>query len=317
MTPARPDGDTIDVQIDCMSNVKEFNFKHFQVIQDLKAVARRASGAGYARIAVAVPGGTHSAGRLQLELGRIVDGDGRIPPDILPDLFPCLLLVASMPQDDEIAFEAATAILLIDRIQGGSSTDDMGWHWSAFASHYRAADAPVRAALMQGFALCADVRLLNLKHPPGPIDLITEEADTVCEGLLDTVLRTARNDDVGRQLVALAESGNNDQLQVQPESTASSVVEMVSQEPDHPRFLPCLALLCLRAIRTGAQGDDIAARWRVHAPKLVMLPQIQLRPVIDGIRHLFETLPDWNPYRLLSDEELAQQATPIPWLGAA
>ncbi len=305
------------MQIDCMSNVKEFNFKHFQIIHDLKAVARRASGAGYARIAVAVPGATHSAGKLQLELARLVDGDGRIPPDILPDLFPCLLLVASMPQDDEIAFEAATAILLMDRIQGGSSTDDMGWHWSAFASHYRAADAPVRSALMQGFALCMNVRLLNLKHPPGPIDLATEDADTICDALLDTVLRTARNDDVGRQLAALAEPGQNGQFQVQTDPAGHSVIETVSQEPGHPRFLPCLALMCLRAIRTGAQGDDIASLWRTHGPSLVMLPRVQLRPVVEGIRHLFETLPDWNPYRSWSDDELANEATPIPWLGVA
>ncbi len=113
------------------------------------------------------------------DIAAIVEDGGRI---LLPDrqrAYHQLLLSAALPEDDFPAFIAATAILLTDRISEGGGTDDLYWNWEAFGDHYRLADPPVRAALMNGFRLCSDKGRVTLGDEPSQDDCLTRSDEDV------------------------------------------------------------------------------------------------------------------------------------------
>ena len=95
-----------------------------------------------------------------------------------------LLLSAAMPENDFSGFATATAILLMDRLQGGAGHDDLFWNWDAFRDHYPLADPPVRAALMNGFRAAAASGLVTLEHGPEGSDCLTRAEDDVMSLLL-------------------------------------------------------------------------------------------------------------------------------------
>lgn len=75
---------------------------------------------------------------------------GGVIPAAKRKAYSSILLSAALPDDDFNAFVVATALLLADRLQGGGG-DDLYWNFEAFREHYLIADAPVRAAIMNGF----------------------------------------------------------------------------------------------------------------------------------------------------------------------
>ncbi len=105
-------------------------------------------------------------------------------------------LAAAMPDEDFNSFIAATAILLADRLQDGAGEDDLYWNYDAFKDHYRLADAPIRAALMNGFRFGQTTGRVKLPEaPPLEACLTRQRADAVqllrAEGndlLLETIL---------------------------------------------------------------------------------------------------------------------------------
>lgn len=82
----------------------------------------------------------------------IVQNGARIPED-KTRAYSSILLAAAMPDEDFNGFVASTAILLADRLQNGGGQDDLFWNYEAFRDHYGLADAPVRAAIMNGFRI--------------------------------------------------------------------------------------------------------------------------------------------------------------------
>jgi hypothetical protein len=83
-----------------------------------------------------------------------------------------LLLAAAMPEEDFPCFTGATAILLVDLLRGGG-WDDLYWNWEAFHDHYRLADPPVRAALMNGFRNISESGRVTLKNGPSSFDCMS------------------------------------------------------------------------------------------------------------------------------------------------
>ena len=90
-----------------------------------------------------------------------------------------LLLAAAMPEDDFPGFVAATAMLIASRLQFGAGEDDLYWNWDAFRDHYRLADPPVRAALMNGFRLMHRMELVTLDAAPSDTDCLTRGSEDV------------------------------------------------------------------------------------------------------------------------------------------
>lgn len=147
-------------------------FRKRQALRDLSEVIR-ANQSAVERL-----GTTEDTGRAVAELarqgGRFDLGDGR--------LYTELLLAAAMPEDDFPCFTAATAILLRHRLEGGAG-DDLFWNWEAFRDHYMLADAPVRAALMNGFRTAAAAGRTLLENGPEPPECLTRSPEDVLPGL--------------------------------------------------------------------------------------------------------------------------------------
>jgi hypothetical protein len=89
------------------------------------------------------------------------------------------LLAAATPDDDFNAFIASTALLISDRLQNGVCEDDLFWNWHAFHDHYKLADPPIRAALMNGFRAMHILGHVNLDGPPGDVDCLTIDRDAI------------------------------------------------------------------------------------------------------------------------------------------
>lgn len=144
-----------------------------QAIRDLRSVAEGASRSTLGRIASVLPS-SEDQRRLEETLrGLVLRGRCRIVTDAEIAIHPRLLLAATLPDDDVDAFATATAILLADRLQRGGGEDDLYWHWDAFRPHYRLLEAPVRAAIFQGYAHAHRAGLVTLDAQPGPADLVT------------------------------------------------------------------------------------------------------------------------------------------------
>lgn len=98
-------------------------------------------------------------------LAQIVDANGRMTQDH-EKVYHQILLAAALPDDDFPGFVTATSLLLANRLQDSYGTDDLYWNWDAFREHYRLADPPVRAALMNGFRAMSETGRVKLFNAP-------------------------------------------------------------------------------------------------------------------------------------------------------
>lgn len=244
----------------------------------------RAGPQGLARIAALIPGVTATADALFLALRAMIAGDMRLPRNESEDLHPCLLLAAAHPEADETAFEAATALLLADRILRGVGRDDLFWHWDAFAMHYRAADAPVRAALMQGFALTMELGDLHPNLGPTLDDLTTYDAAEIAEHLR----RAWRTEP--EEAVAFAADG-------MPETAGNRSQAMIRT--------------CLNALTRGEGHAEMERCWPGFGHDVSAWPVQRAAPVLAAFRWLYESDPDWDPMR--PGNGAAPAIRPIPW----
>lgn len=277
-----------------------------------------------------MPGESLSADGCHALLESMIAGSGRIPDDYAEELHPCLLLTAALPQEDGPAFEAATALLLLDRLQGGAGPDDLFWHWDSFVDHYRSADPPVRAALMQGYAYCERLGLVELPDPPQNQDLCTQSRDDVEAGLLE-LARSLSPPDI--ESVSRADSGWNARRHARALVEAltersgrfpagepwfpAEVVQLTAMNPQAPGFLQCMALICLNALPTGDETDNISYHWTRFASHAVNCDRPERAPIIAAVRYLFESTADWEPYWDWSEERINSEAIAIPWLPSA
>ena len=125
-------------------------------------------------------------------ISQITANGCRIDNDGNRDLLPIFLMAAALPDEDFESFIGATALLLADRLQANVGMDELAWGWAAFRDHYRLADPPVRAAVMNGFRLLASRGLVTLEMPPETRDCLT-----FAKGDVVTTLQVARMRDLG------------------------------------------------------------------------------------------------------------------------
>ncbi len=248
-----------------------------------------------ARIAALIPGVSTSAQDMFLALRAMIAGDMRLPADVADDLHPCIMLAATHPEADELSFEAATALLLADRIAKGSGQDDLFWHWDAFALHYRAADAPIRAALMQGFALSMETGALDCDLGPTLDDLTTHDAAQIIGHLRQSDLRVP----------APGASPLNFDL---PAPHDGHSPRTSRQQQDTGR----LAQTCLEALTQRTARDRLERIWADNAIAIVSRPSQEIAPVWAAFRWMYETQPNWDPMRDTGQKQSA--LCPIPWV---
>lgn len=271
----------------------------------------RAGPDGLARIAALIPGVSANVPDLLAGLSAMVGTDMRLPASVAEDLHPCLLLAATHPEQDGPGFEAATALLLGDLISGGLGPDDLAAHWDTFAMHYRAADAPVRAALMQGFALCHALGHCDLAALPQADDLRTFDPGMVRRALLDLARRMSLRD-IGQVAAAGGPLDRDHHLAAlnrvlgpraglfPPAGTGfpAEVVEMAATDPDAPGHASCLALICLNAL-IDRDADELAlGHWARGAAHIRNMPPQSGAPIWAAFRLIYETQPEWDPFWL-------------------
>lgn len=149
-------------------------FRTRQAVRDLKGFILSATDATIDRLAAGIPASSMKAERRTNEMRRwIEESDFRFSfPEDEP-VYTAVLLAAALPDDDYPAFTIATALLLVDALQDGDGSDDLYWNWVTFAPQYRMADAPVRAALMNGFRALHKTGRANLGTGPSDRDCMT------------------------------------------------------------------------------------------------------------------------------------------------
>ncbi|MEM9342391.1 MAG: hypothetical protein AAGA87_05055 [Pseudomonadota bacterium] len=137
-------------------------FRTLQTICDLRAVARQTP----PRVAQRLAAGTDGLATPE-SVAHLIHRHGcRLTTRAHIAMHPGLVVAATLPGDDPEAFQAATAILLADRLQSGRGTDDLFWHWDGFHDAYDALDPAARAAILQGYAQGTRDGFIPLLDPP-------------------------------------------------------------------------------------------------------------------------------------------------------
>jgi hypothetical protein len=152
-------------------------FRIRQATGDLLAYARSVPDATKSRLAAGFPSGG-GAGSLTALLGR----DGRFQMPEEEAIHSAVQLAASLPDDDFPVFTLATALILADALLR-SEADDQFWSWEAFHDQYALADAPVRAALVNGFRALSAARTVRFDPPIDPALAFSHDRDDVLAAL--------------------------------------------------------------------------------------------------------------------------------------
>ncbi|MXQ09377.1 hypothetical protein GQ651_16140 [Alphaproteobacteria bacterium GH1-50] len=119
-----------------------------------------------------MPGGSGDAARALDTILSRSGGRFDLPRD--EALYSACLFAAAQPDQDFPAFIAATALLLLDRLQDGQGGDDLYWNWDSFRAHYALADPSSRSALMNGFRIGAATGQLLIDPEPDPEECLTQ-----------------------------------------------------------------------------------------------------------------------------------------------
>lgn len=217
------------------------------------------------------------------------------------------LRVASADSDPE--FLGATCILLLDRFENSKRGSDFEWEWDAFVTRYRSADAPTRAAIMNGLDQGRKHSLLSDGVRPSVSDCTTKPVHDVIRPLLqlaksltveerEWIAHADYGEDVKKHLRALNELlETNDCIYPSGENWfPAEVVELVSHGSKNPGFVGCTAIMLINAIADNDFQANADFRWRAHRYSYGSLAPIQRSAIQDGFRHIYEVLRDWNPY---------------------
>lgn len=162
-------------------------FRIRQSVADLRAYLRQSGRPVRGRLAAAFRGGM-ALSVAKDRLARVIDLQGgrfNMPGD--EPVHEVCRLAAALPSDDYPLFTFATALLLLDRLQSQEAEDDLYWNWESFREEYALADPPIRAALMNGFRLGAEMGRVQIDALPQD-----EQCQTVSRA--DVLSRLRAND---------------------------------------------------------------------------------------------------------------------------
>ena len=204
-------------------------------------------------------------------------------------------------------FWSATACLLWQALSDRSADPFLIDLWLQRQSGIRAAPAPVRAALTNGFDRLRDLQLLPEDCKPMAADLITLPRASI-EPALKTLARamTLREIDhvsradygyrADRHREALLELLASPEIAYPPGEYwfPAEVVELVAHVPTSPGYIPCMAILLLDAVRDGDRMGNAEFRIQNQWALLENLPQRARDAFFAAFRYLYETVPAWS-----------------------
>ncbi|MEM6886531.1 MAG: hypothetical protein AAF636_00185 [Pseudomonadota bacterium] len=295
------------------------SFRTIQVLSDLRSAAAK----GLANL------NDYLSPDQCLSLKKVVfDQKAKFKRQDVEILYGDILRVSKLPDTGLDALLSATALLLADRLQEGAGKDDLRDHWDKFQGSYRAASAPVRAAVMNGFSWAHTTRRANLNSPPAGTDLRTYNAADLLSQLQG--IACAMPEDAREAICALAAEGTVEVHRRALENCLAGscilsefggwfpgeVVEMASLDPGHPGFPGSMALIMIDAISTRDAAGRMAKCWEDQAEDFNVLLPNQRAPLIAGVRHLHEMGFGWQPYADWSALEITEKAIVVPFAKA-
>jgi hypothetical protein len=194
--------------------------------------------------------------------------------------------------------------------------------WTVRQGTLRAAPAPIRAALANGFDRLCDLAQLPGSCRPGPEDRLTATvarlepalialARQMTEAEIDHVSRADYGCDAARHRNALLTLLADPRVAYPPDEYwfPAEVIELVSHVPGQPGHMPCLAIVLLDALRTGDAQGNAEYRLGQQAETLAMLARPECDAVFAAFRHLYESIPLWTP--------LVPAPFTLPWVSLA
>ncbi|MDV7144583.1 hypothetical protein R3X27_18040 [Tropicimonas sp. TH_r6] len=284
-------------------------FRALQAIMDLRATAGRQPRSAIKGIEARIPPADRARGADAQALTRLILHQGaRLETEQDQQLLDALLFAATQPEADPAAFAAATAILLADRLQSGLGQDDLGQFWSSFHPAYFALPAHDRAAIAQSFLAGASLGRVRLPDPEPQLAHLTQGIEKVVSDLLQLASRDraklvgAVEEIVGSQMAPLVLP----QLRMllagipqQPLTGDSPLFEpllAMASNPSHMAFRPATALLLLQAVQSrDDEGWFSITLWPETVETWLGLDEMSGRPILAGLRYLYEVDPRWAP----------------------
>lgn len=168
-----------------MTRTDDFWFFALQARADMRHIALSAGTAAFRRIAGQLDGrGTPAAEPLAQRLSDIARG--KAPAGALADddrALAALLLASAAPMDDGDSFLAATAILLLHRLDMRGGPDDLLWSRPLLFDTLRRQPSPARAAVMCAIRGARRMGLIDLGGDPNPEDCLTRPRTQVLTSL--------------------------------------------------------------------------------------------------------------------------------------
>jgi hypothetical protein len=297
-----------------------------QALADLRAMFLSADEGVFGRIVALIPGLPSAAvlQRLLRDGAPLAEGDGA-------ELHPALALAATLPGDDRAAFVVATAALLADRMRNAAAPDDLSWHFDAHAATYRGLPAPARAAIFNGYHMLSRMGRIRLDAEIAPADRQSRAYADVHGALV----RLARGLTPQRRRILAHADGAAEAARHEaaldavlarpdaalPEGAArwypGEVLDLASLLPRAPGFAEATALVLadhLRRAETGVVTRCTGAEflWLQVAEAYGALPAPARDAILAGYRHLYETLPRWDPYPGWAPERILREGVVIP-----
>ncbi|SDJ00742.1 hypothetical protein [Aliiruegeria lutimaris] len=276
---------------------------------DLRVAAGRQPQSAIRGIAARIPPSDQERGGDSQTLTRIVLHQGcRLETERDRALIDALQLAASQPEADTAAFSAATAILLADRLQHGLYQGEMGDFWESFQDDYSALPQRDRAAIFQAFLTGAGAGRVTITGPRHETCHLSESREKVQGALLEyanhgqALLQANVSEAVGAQMALLLLPELNGLLKGERSGSLTG---------DSPLFAPLLAmasdrkheahdfataLLLREAIENGdSEGWFSVTLWPEMAADWLSTDTPSARPILAGLRYLYEAFPDWEP----------------------
>ncbi|KRS19815.1 hypothetical protein [Roseovarius indicus] len=179
--------------------------------------------------------------------------------------------------------------------------------WSTVWAEVALQSRPVRAAFFNGMREAAE-GLVPADQPVSEAECVSQPREEVCAKLC-ALARAAGPED--RKAVAMADYGNdweqhlsrlNDVIDAQACVIAKrdnwfplETVQLKSHCPGEQGHVPALAVLLVTSICNGDIHGDIEFRWQRQAAEWRALPGGERCAIMNGVRHVYESLPDWEP----------------------
>lgn len=276
---------------------------------DLRAAAGRQARSAFRGIAARIPPADKADGAGAQALTRVILHQGaRLERAEDRPLFDALQFAATQPGTDRAAFAAATAILLANRLQNGLGQEDLGAYWESFRPAYFALPAHDRAAIVQGFLTGAEFGHVVIAPLDGHWAHLTSRAEDVGAALLavaaqhQSQLLFSVAEFAGEQMAAhlLAQLrmilAGARRKPLTGDCPLFDPLLMMASNAAHPAHLPATAVLLVEAIRArDAEGWFALTLWPDMIGTWLARDTLSARPILAGLRYLYEADPLWVP----------------------